>query len=166
MIMDIIKEVMLEHSLGILLAISTLCSVIVFVALMVELCAGWYKAKLRKEEHTSEDLARTVMKFITREGSLMIACGVDIMIHFSRIWHIVDVKILDSVPMATIIWAIFLCGIEWMSVKEKAEDKAKKRINDATRLGLELAEEILASRGVKIDLNRDGRTGKEIEQKG
>ena len=53
-----------------------------------------------------------------------------------------------------------------MSVKEKAEDKAKKRINDATRLGLELAEEILASRGVKIDLNRDGRTGKEIEQKG
>lgn len=151
------KQLITDNGMQSLFAVVTLCSFVVFVAMAVDLASGWYKAKLRKEAHTSTALSRTVLKLILYQGSLTITCGMDIMIHVSHVWGLLKVPLLEAVPIVTILWAIFLCRIEWLSVREKADEKTKKQMNTEAKLVVDMAEELAKRKGIKIDLNGDGK---------
>ena len=63
-------------------------AVIVFLAMMVDLGAGLYKAHLRGDARRSEALKRTGYKFLIYEGGILIASCVDLLIHMGKLYHI------------------------------------------------------------------------------
>ena len=106
----------------------------VLMAMIVDLGAGLYKAKQRGELRTSEALRRTLSKFISYHGELIIAVMVDLLIHFLHIFDLLGLTVLSSVPVVTILVGIFLLIVEFMSVREKADAKTKKNQAEAIRL--------------------------------
>ncbi|MBR4755760.1 MAG: phage holin family protein [Bacteroidales bacterium] len=106
----------------------------VLMAMIVDLGAGLYKAKQRGELRTSEALRRTLSKFISYHGGLIIAVMVDLLIHFLHIFDLLGLTVLSSVPVVTILVGIFLLIVEFMSVREKADAKTKKNQAEAIRL--------------------------------
>lgn len=133
-------------SLKRLISVAVVAMVIVLVAMVVDLASGLYKAKLRGELRTSEGLRRTLMKFITYEGGMLIAVGVDMLLHLSQIGTFLHLDIFRNVPLVTCLVGIFLLVVEMLSVKEKADAKTQKSINEAARLAVKLAtkEEVIA----------------------
>ena len=106
----------------------------VLMAMIVDLGAGLYKAKQRGELRTSEALRRTLSKFISYHGGLIIAVMVDLLIHFLHIFDLLGLTVLSSVPVVTILVGIFLLIVEFMSVREKADVKTKKNQAEAIKL--------------------------------
>lgn len=104
---------------------------IVLFAMCIDLGSGLYKAKLRNEIRTSQALKRTLSKFIAYEGGMMIATGVDILLHISRLWSVIGVKVFEEVPMVTCLVGVFLLIVEFLSVREKADQKTKNKMNEA-----------------------------------
>lgn len=99
----------------------------VLIAMSVDLGSGLYKARLRNEVTTSYGLHRTIIKFISYEGSLLVAFCIDVMLHFTHLWELVGLGALISVPVLTILLGSLSCFIELMSIREKADRKADKR---------------------------------------
>lgn len=104
---------------------------IVLFAMCIDLASGLYKAKLRNEIRTSQALKRTLSKFIAYEGGMMIATGVDILLHISRLWSVIGVTVFEEVPMVTCLVGVFLLIVEFLSVREKADQKTKNKMNEA-----------------------------------
>lgn len=104
---------------------------IVLFAMCIDLGSGLYKAKLRNEIRTSQALKRTLSKFIAYEGGMMIATGVDILLHISRLWSVIGVTAFEEVPMVTCLVGVFLLIVEFLSVREKADQKTKNKMNEA-----------------------------------
>lgn len=104
---------------------------IVLFAMCIDLASGLYKAKLRNEIRTSQALKRTLSKFIAYEGGMMIATGVDILLHISRLWSVIGVNVFEEVPMVTCLVGVFLLIVEFLSVREKADQKTKNKMNEA-----------------------------------
>lgn len=109
---------------------------IVLAAMMIDLASGLYKAKLRGEIRTSEGLRRTLMKFITYEGGMMIAAGVDALITMSELELLFKLDALYRIPVVTILVGIFLLVVEFLSVREKADEKTKKNFGRAESLAI------------------------------
>ena len=65
--------------------IAVMVNLIVFIAMMVDLASGMYKAWFRKEAWKSDYLKRTGFKFVLYEGALLIATCVDLLVHFSKL---------------------------------------------------------------------------------
>lgn len=133
---------MMEAILSIkeLISIVVVAMLIVLFAMMIDLASGLYKAKLRGELHTSDGLRRTLMKFITYEGGMMIAAGVDALITLSRFESLFHLDLLYQIPVITILVGIFLLIVEMISVKEKADEKTKKNLSDAAMAAIKLAQ--------------------------
>ena len=104
---------------------------IVLFAMCIDLASGLYKAKLRNEIRTSQALKRTLSKFIAYEGGMMIATGVDVLLHISRHWSVIGVTAFEEVPMVTCLVGVFLLVVEFLSVREKADQKTKNKMNEA-----------------------------------
>lgn len=109
-------------------------AIIVFVAMMVDLGAGLYKAYLRGDARRSEALKRTGFKFCLYEGSILIAAGVDVMINMARVPQWFGWEIICNVPLITIILGIFWCVVEFLSVREKADEKTHSDIAKAEKM--------------------------------
>ena len=141
------KELIFE-GLGLMYMLAVIVMVAVIVAMGVDFVSGWRKATLRGDEKTSYAASRTLTKFLIYEGILLIGVCIDTMIHF--VWAM----FMDGayyVPLMTIGWGIILCVVEAWSVKEKADKKQRKRMDDAaaalaTILDKETVREILRSR--------------------
>lgn len=121
------KELVFD-GLGIMYCLSVVVMVAVIVAMCVDFLSGWRKATLRGDEKTSYAASRTLTKFLIYEGILLIGVCIDTMIHF--VWAM----LMDGsyfVPLMTIGWGIILCIVEAWSVKEKADKKQRKRMDDA-----------------------------------
>ena len=137
------KEIL--QGLGLLYCIAVICMVIVIVAMAVDLVSGWRKAKERGEDRTSYAFSRSLTKFLTYEGILLIACCIDTLVHFA--WF----QFGDSsysIPLATLLMAVVLCCVEGWSVREKAEEKTRNRIDKALTyiidaIGKEKASELI-----------------------
>lgn len=123
-----------------LISIVVAAMLIVLFAMAVDLVSGLYKAKLRGELHTSEGLRRTLMKFITYEGGMMIAAGVDMLITLSKFEELFHIDILYQIPVITLLVGIFLLIVEMISVKEKADEKTKKNLSDAAMMAVKVAQ--------------------------
>lgn len=109
-------------------------AIIVLIAMMVDLVSGIYKAYLRGDARRSEALKRTGYKFILYEGSILIAAGVDAMIHMARVPMWFGWELVYNIPMITILIGIFWCFVEFMSVREKADEKTHSDIAKAEKM--------------------------------
>lgn len=135
---------------------------IVLFAMCIDLGSGLYKAKLRNEIRTSQALKRTLSKFIAYEGGMMIATGVDILLHISRLWSVTGVTAFEDVPMVTCLVGVFLLVVEFLSVREKADQKTKNKMNEAAYiLGDVLSKDTVKSALEKMIKNAIEESGKE-----
>ena len=121
-------------------------AVIVFLAMMVDLGAGIYKAYLRGDARRSEALKRTGYKFCLYEGTILIASGVDVLIHMARLPMWFGWELIYSIPLVTIILGIFWCFVEFMSVREKADEKTHSDIAKAEKMAVALLKIVEAIR--------------------
>ena len=123
------RELIFE-GLGIMYCLSVVVMVAVTVAMAVDFVSGWHKAKLRGDEHTSYAASRTLTKMLIYHGICLIGVCMDTMIHFA--WA----QFMDSAyyaPLATIVFGIALCLVEIWSVREKADQKQRKRMDEAAQ---------------------------------
>lgn len=114
-------------SLVVLLMLCGLACVGVFVAIFVDLASGYKKAKFVGEPIDSAKLKRTSLKLLLDGGLCIIASIVDLLLYFGHLWPVLHLDVLRSVPVVTFIVAVWLCAVQWVSVKEKAEDKAERK---------------------------------------
>lgn len=142
---------------------------IVLFAMCIDLGSGLYKAKLRNEIRTSQALKRTLSKFIAYEGGMMIATGVDILLHISRLWSVIGVNVFEEVPMVTCLVGVFLLIVEFLSVREKADQKTKNKMNEAASvLGDVLSKDTVKSAletMIRKAIEESGKECVEIENK-
>lgn len=113
-----------------MLTVVVVACVVVLLAMMLDLASGLYKAKLRGEIRSSWGLKRTLSKFIAYEGGMLIAAGVDLLMHLSKL---VDLFGL-TLPVITCLVGVFLLVVEFVSIREKADKKTKKELSDAADL--------------------------------
>lgn len=114
-----------------MLTIIAMVAVIVCLAMIVDLIAGLYKAYLRGDARRSEALKRTGYKFCLYQGSILIAAGIDVLIHLSRLYKWFSWEIIYGLPLVTIFLGIFWCIVEFLSVREKADEKTHSDIAKA-----------------------------------
>ena len=114
-------------SLVVLLMLCGLACVGVFVAIFVDLASGYKKAKFVGEPIDSDKLKRTSLKLLLNGGLCIIASIVDLLLYFGHLWPVLHLDVLRSVPVVTFIVAVWQCAVQWVSVKEKAEDKAERK---------------------------------------
>lgn len=105
--------------------------ILTFVAMAMDLVFGWRKAKERGDAHSSYALSRSISKFVLYEGTLIIGGCMDMVIHFA--WPMFA-STNYYVPCVTFFLTIVLCIVEIWSMREKADDKTRNRINDAAQL--------------------------------
>lgn len=130
-----------------MMMIAVMVQLIVFIAMMVDLASGMYKAWFRKEKWKSDYLKRTGFKFVLYEGALLIATCVDLLVHFSKLYQWWGWDLVYGLPMMTLGVGIFWCVVEFLSVREKADEKIHSEIARAERL----AKQVL-SREEMVDL--------------
>ena len=112
--------------MGVIVVVACL---LVIGAMIIDLCAGLYKAKLRGEIRSSWGLKRSLSKFISYIGSLLIAAGVDLLIHFCKAYQLFHLDTLNGLPVITCVIAIFLLVVEFLSVREAADEKTKTEVS-------------------------------------
>lgn len=109
-------------------------ALVVFVAMCVDLAAGLYKASLRGEVRRSEALKRTGYKFALYEGTILIAAGVDLLIHISKFPLWFGWQMIYGIPLVTIALGIFWCAVEFLSVREKADAKTHSNMSKIEKI--------------------------------
>lgn len=115
----------------ILLLIGVFVILIVFIAMMIDLASGLQKAKLRHEKRNSYALSRTLNKFLLYEGGVLIALCIDMLLHLCHFWTLIGISLLTSVPVVAILIGIYLCIVEYFSLREKADEKQRKHFAQA-----------------------------------
>lgn len=133
--------------------------VIVLFAMCVDLASGLYKAKQRGEVRSSYGLKRTLSKFITYEGGMLIAAGVDIMILYCKMFELFHINILVGIPVITGLVGIFLCVVEFISVREKADKKIKREMSDAAALLSKMLENDTFKEAFRIAIEQQAPKG-------
>lgn len=122
------------NGVGNMLIQAVIAIVIVFLAMMVDLASGLRKAKIRGELRTSQALKRTLTKFIQYEGGMVIALGIDILIHMSHVPQLFGLDATYGITVITDLLGVYLLVVEIISVREKADQKTRKDMNDAAAL--------------------------------
>lgn len=131
--------------IGQMLSVMVVAMVIVMLAMVVDLVSGINKAKANGQMRTSWGLKRTLSKFIMYEGSMLIAGGVDVLMHSSHLYELFRLESLSGVPFITCLVGAFLCVVEFLSVRESADVKTQKELsNTAKMLGQLLNKDELA----------------------
>lgn len=130
------KEIL--EGTDILLLIGAIVSIIVLVAMMIDLASGWQKAKQRDEAHNSYALSRTLNKFLLYEGGILIAMCIDILLHLCHFWTLIGISLLTSVPVVAILLGIYLCVVEFLSLREKADEKQRKHFAQVESAAIKL----------------------------
>lgn len=126
----------LTHIIGIdkMLGVVVIACVLVMIAMAIDLAAGLYKAKQRGEIRSSWGLKRTLSKFISYIGSLLIAAGLDILMHICSITEMLHLDKLNGIPVVTCVIAAFLLVVELVSIREKADEKTRTEMSRASEL--------------------------------
>lgn len=122
----------------VMMMIVSIVAMIVFLAMMVDLGAGLYKAYLRGDARRSEALKRTGYKFALYEGTIIIATGIDLLIHFAKLLLWFGWDMVYGLPLVTILLGIFWCVVEFLSVREKADQKTHSDIAKAEQMAVAL----------------------------
>jgi len=141
---------------GPMISIVVAACIVVFVAMIIDLGSGLMKAKQRHEIRSSWGLKRTLNKFIMYEGGMLIAAGVDLLIHFSHLLQLFHLDLIYGIPVITCLLGIFLLMVEFLSVREKADEKTKTEIARAAEAASKLisADDLAEAIAKAIELNK------------
>lgn len=123
---------------GNMIAVIVIACLLVLFAMIIDLISGLSKARQRGELRSSWGLKRTLTKFITYEGGMLIAAGVDILMHLCHILELFHLDILYRTPVITCLLAIFLLVVEFISVREKADKKIRSEFQQVEELAKQL----------------------------
>jgi len=132
-----------------MLQVAVLGYLIVLLAMIIDLVCGIRKAKVRGEYANSTALSRSVTKFITYEGGMLIATGIDCFIHLGRFYELLSINLMMGIPVVTVLMGIFICCVEWISIREKADAKTKKELNQASAVVAKVAASMLSKDELK-----------------
>lgn len=102
---------------------------------VLDFISGTHKARQRGEKITSDGWRRSVKKVAGYYNMLLALVVVDVM-HISCSWFL-NTYYGYSIPMfpfITLIGAFVVAAIEIKSIREKAEDKVKKQMNEVAAL--------------------------------
>jgi hypothetical protein len=121
-----------------LLLIGVIVILIVFFAMLIDLISGWQKAKQRDEAHNSYALSRTLNKFLQYEGGILIALCIDVLLHLCHFWSLIGVDLLTTIPVVAILIGIYLCAVEYLSLREKADEKQRKHFAQVDSAAIKL----------------------------
>ena len=116
-------------NIGGMLGLVVIACLVVFIAMGIDLASGLHKAKLRGEVKSSWGLKRSLSKFIMYEGGMLIAAGIDLLIQLSNILQLFNIEQLYGIPFVTCILGIFLLIVEFLSVREKADQKTRTELS-------------------------------------
>lgn len=141
-----------------MMLIAIMASLIVLFAMIIDLFSGLRKAKIRGDLRSSEALKRTLTKFITYEGGMGIALGVDMLIHFSKLPQLFGLDVIYGVPVVTCLVGVFLLVVEFLSVREKADQKTKKQMNDAAKLLNDMLQNDNLREVFRVAIEQESRT--------
>ena len=130
--------------MGNMLMVVVLAMIIVVLAMTVDLVSGLIKAKQRGEIRSSYGLKRTLNKFVLYEGGILIAAGIDLLIHLSHLLQLFPLKAIEGVPVITLVVGIYLLIVEALSVREKADQK----VRDDMRKAKELLEKVITKEDI------------------
>lgn len=150
--------------MGVIIVVACL---LVIGAMSIDLCAGLYKAKLRGEIRSSWGLKRSLSKFINYIGSLLIAAGVDLLIHFCKAFQLFHLDLLYGLPIITCVIAMFLLVVEFLSVREAADEKTKTEVSRVADLAAQFIKKedlIEAVSKALLHLNDAQEINKKAEQ--
>lgn len=70
---------------------------------------------------------------------MLIAGGVDVLIHSSHLYKLFSLDVIHGVPVITCLVGMFLCVVEFLSVREKADVKLKKEFSETAKMLGQLA---------------------------
>lgn len=140
-----------------MISIVVAACIVVFLAMIIDLGSGLMKAKQRHEIRSSWGLKRTLNKFIMYEGGMLIAAGVDLLIHFSHLLQLFHLDLIYGIPVITCLLGIFLLLVEFLSVREKADEKTKTEIARAADAASKLisADDLAEAIAKAIELNKN-----------
>lgn len=150
------------NGIGNMIIIAIMAMLIVFFAMMIDLASGLRKAKIRGELRSSQALKRSITKFITYEGSMIIALGVDMLVHMSKLAQMFRLDIVYGVPVITCLVGVFLLAVEFMSVREKADQKTKKEMSEAAALLAKMLENDNLKEVFRVALEQQNTQRKEV----
>lgn len=147
-----------------LITIVCIACVIVMLAMAIDLAAGLYKAKQRGEIRTSWGLKRTISKFIMYEGCMLIAAGVDVLLHLANLAALFHLTPIIGLPVVTCLVGVFLCIIEFVSIREKSDTKELKEQKKAAELLVNLLANKNVGKAIEAALsaNSDNPINKEM----
>lgn len=152
-----------------MLTVIVLACMLVLGAMMIDLASGLYKAKQRGEIRSSWGLKRTLTKFITYEGSMLIAGAVDVLIHYCKLLQLFHLDIIYGVPIVTCLLAIFLLIVEGLSVREAADEKTKTEMTRVAELASHMVKkedliDAITQAIINTQSNRHRKPHKHIEE--
>ena len=153
------KELIFE-GLGMMYMLAVIVMFTVAVAIGIDFVSGWRKAKLRGDEHTSYAASRTFTKILIYEGIVLIGICMDTMLHFA--WA----QFMDGAyyaPLASVGFGLILCVVEAWSVKEKADKKQRKRMEDAAAVLASILDKETIMTLLKDKLRENEGAGHRIE---
>ena len=127
-----------------MLMVVVMAMIIVVLAMTVDLVSGLIKAKQRGEIRSSYGLKRTLNKFVLYEGGMLIAAGIDLLIHLSHLLQLFPLKAIEGVPVITLVVGIYLLIVEALSVRAKAAQK----VRDDMRKAKELLEKVITKEDI------------------
>lgn len=144
-----------------MLTIVVVACIVVLLAMALDLASGLYKAKIRGEIRSSWGLKRTLTKFITYEGGMLIAAGVDLLMHLSKIPELFGLHTIEGVPVVTCLVGVFLLVVEFISIREKADKKTKKEMADAAELLVKMLDNDTFKEMFRLAIDQQNSTRKE-----
>ncbi|MCM1223966.1 MAG: phage holin family protein [Lachnospiraceae bacterium] len=112
-----------------MLSVVVLACFIVLCAMIIDLISGLAKAKQRGEIRSSWGLKRSLNKFIMYEGGMLIAAGIDLLMHASHVYYLFKLEAIYGIPVITCLLGVFLLVVEFMSVREKADEKTRTELS-------------------------------------
>lgn len=112
-----------------MLSIVVMACFIVLCAMVIDLVSGLIKAKQRGEIRSSWGLKRSLNKFIMYEGGMLIAAGIDLLMHASHVYQLFSLEAIYGIPVVTCLLGVFLLVVEFLSVREKADEKTRTEMS-------------------------------------
>ncbi len=121
-----------------MLAVVVMACLLVLGAMMIDLASGLSKAKQRGEVRSSWGLKRSINKFIMYEGGMLIAAGIDLLIHASNVYRLFKLEAIYGIPFITCLLGVFLLVVEFFSVREKADKKTRTEMSRVAEMATKM----------------------------
>ena len=102
-------------------------AIAVVIAIMLDLASGLRKATLMGNARTSYAYERTTTKLMRNGSVVLIMAMIDVLLFFGHLWDILGLSILSNVPVVTFGASVWMCFVQAVSIREKAEDKAERK---------------------------------------